>query len=69
LKVLDVAKWTTVFGAELLWSVVPLLILLSSLANERIDDELSGISVSPVRASTSSDLCYAIRRPIRWFPS
>jgi Virulence factor BrkB len=41
LKVLDVAKWTTVFGAELLWSVVPLLILLSSLANERIDDELS----------------------------
>jgi membrane protein len=41
LKVLDLANWTTVFGAELLWSVLPLLILLSSLANERIDDDLS----------------------------
>jgi membrane protein len=40
LKVLDVGKWTTVFGAELLWSALPLLILLSSLANERIDDVL-----------------------------
>ncbi len=29
------------FGAELLWSVLPLLILLSSLANERVDDDLS----------------------------
>ena len=41
LKALDIANWTTVFGAELLWSVLPLLILLSSLANDRIDDDLS----------------------------
>ena len=41
LKALDLGKWTTVFGAELLWSVLPLLILLSSLANKRIDDDLS----------------------------
>ena len=41
LKVLDLGEWTTVFGAELLWSVLPLIILLSSLANERIDDDLS----------------------------
>lgn len=41
LKDLDLGKWTIVFGAELLWSVLPLLILLSSLANTRIDDDLS----------------------------
>lgn len=41
LKVLNAVEWTTIFGAELLWSVLPLLILLSSLANERIDDDLS----------------------------
>jgi membrane protein len=41
LKVLDLTNWTTVFGAELLWSVLPLFIILSSLANERIDDDLS----------------------------
>ena len=41
LKVLDIGEWTLVFGAELLWSVLPLLILLSSLANDRIDDDLS----------------------------
>ena len=41
LKLLDAGKWTTVFGAELLWSMLPLLILLSSLANARIDGELS----------------------------
>ena len=41
LKVLDLGNWTTLLGAELLWSVVPLFILLSSLANERIDDDLS----------------------------
>jgi membrane protein len=56
LKVLDLTTWTTVFGAELLWSVLPLLILLSSLANERIDDDLtrhigvSGQGVTVVRA-------------------
>src|SRR5947209_17811404 len=41
LKALDFASWTTVFGAELLWSALPFIILLSSLANERIDDDLS----------------------------
>ena len=41
LKAVDVVEWTTVFGAELLWSVLPLLILLSSLASTRIDDDLS----------------------------
>jgi membrane protein len=38
---LDAFDWTTIFGAELLWSALPLLIVLSSLANERIDDDLS----------------------------
>jgi membrane protein len=41
LKTLDIGEWTLAFGAELLWSVLPLLILLSSLANTRIDDDLS----------------------------
>jgi membrane protein len=41
LKALDLGNWTVVFGAELLWSVLPLLILLSSLANQRVDDDLS----------------------------
>ena len=41
LKALDLVNWTTVFGAELLSSVLPLLILLSSLANERVDDDVS----------------------------
>jgi membrane protein len=41
LKGLDVVEWTTIFGAELLWSVLPLLILLSVLANTRIEDDLS----------------------------
>lgn len=41
LKSLDAANWSTVFGATLLLSVVPLLILLSSLANHRIDTDLS----------------------------
>ena len=41
LKTLDIGEWTLVFGAELLWSMLPLLILLSSLANTRIDDDLS----------------------------
>ena len=29
------------FGAALLWSVLPLLIILSSFANQRIDDDIS----------------------------
>jgi membrane protein len=41
LKALDFASWATVFGAELLWSTLPLLILLGSLANRRIDGDLS----------------------------
>ena len=41
LKVLEFVNWTTIFGAELLWSALPFIILLSSLANERIDDDLS----------------------------
>ena len=41
LKALDFVNWITVFGASLLWSALPLIILLSSLANERIDDDLS----------------------------
>lgn len=41
LRALDVVSWTTIFGAELLWSALPFIILLSSLANERIDDDLS----------------------------
>jgi membrane protein len=41
LKALDAFTWTTIFGAELLWSALPFIILLSSLANERIDDDLS----------------------------
>jgi membrane protein len=41
LKALDFVNWITIFGASLLWSALPLIILLSSLANERIDDDLS----------------------------
>ena len=41
LRVLHFFEWTTIFGAELLWSALPFLILLSSLANEQIDDDLS----------------------------
>jgi membrane protein len=41
LKALHIFDWTTIFGAELLWSALPFVILLSSLANERIDDDLS----------------------------
>jgi membrane protein len=41
LKALHVFDWTTIFGAELLWSALPFMILLSSLADERIDDDLS----------------------------
>jgi membrane protein len=41
LKAIHVFDWTTIFGAELLWSALPFIILLSSLASERIDDDLS----------------------------
>jgi membrane protein len=41
LKGLDAVNWTTLFGAYLLLSAVPLMIVLGSLANERIDDDLS----------------------------
>jgi len=41
LRTLDFVNWITIFGAALLWSALPLIILLSSLANQRIDDDLS----------------------------
>lgn len=41
LKDLDFVNWVTVLGASLLWSAVPLVILLSSFADERVDDDLS----------------------------
>lgn len=41
LKDLHAFDWTLIFGAELLWSALPFIIILSSLANERIDDDLS----------------------------
>ncbi|MFL5824179.1 MAG: YhjD/YihY/BrkB family envelope integrity protein [Solirubrobacteraceae bacterium] len=41
LKALDFVNWITIFGASLLWSALPLIILLSSLADTRIDDDLS----------------------------
>jgi membrane protein len=40
LKAVDAFNWTVIFGAELLWSVLPLLILLSSFANRTVDDGL-----------------------------
>jgi membrane protein len=41
LKVVDFVNSVVLLGATLLLSVLPLVILLSSLANERIDDDLS----------------------------
>jgi membrane protein len=41
LKALDFVNWITIFGAALLWSALPLIILLSSLADTKIDDDLS----------------------------
>jgi membrane protein len=41
LKAVDFFGWTTIFGAEVLWSVLPFIILLSSLADDRVDDDLS----------------------------
>jgi membrane protein len=41
LKALHFFDWTMIFGAELLWSALPFIIVLSSLANTRIDDDLS----------------------------
>jgi membrane protein len=41
LKALHFFDWTTIFGAELLWSALPFTIVLSSLANTRVDDDLS----------------------------
>src|ERR1700704_7013735 len=41
LATLDFGNWIILFGASLLLTVLPLIILLSSLANERIDDDLS----------------------------
>jgi membrane protein len=33
--------WTMIFGAEMLWSVLPFIIIVSSLANHRVDGDLS----------------------------
>jgi membrane protein len=41
LKALHFFDWTTIFGAELLWSALPFIIVLSSAANNRVDDDLS----------------------------
>src|SRR5436190_23018218 len=41
LKTFDFVNSVVLIGAALLLSVLPLLILLSSIANERIDDDLS----------------------------
>ncbi len=41
LMALHFFDWTTIFGAELLWSALPFIIVLSSLADTRIDDDLS----------------------------
>ena len=41
LKALHFFDWTTIFGAELLWSALPFIIVLSSLASTRVDDDLS----------------------------
>jgi len=41
LKGLDFVNSITIFGAAMLWSALPLIILLSSLADTRIDDDLS----------------------------
>ena len=40
-KALDFVNSITIFGASMLWSALPLIILLSSLADTRIDDDLS----------------------------
>ncbi|MGN6871927.1 MAG: YhjD/YihY/BrkB family envelope integrity protein [Solirubrobacteraceae bacterium] len=41
LKALHFFDWTMIFGAELLWSALPFIIVLSSLADTRVDDDLS----------------------------
>jgi membrane protein len=41
LKNLHPFDWTTVFSSTLLLSLIPLIIVLASLANQRIDDDLS----------------------------
>jgi membrane protein len=41
LRALDFFDWTVIFGAELLWSALPFIIVLSSVADIRIDDALS----------------------------
>jgi membrane protein len=57
IKAVDMFTWTLVFGAELLWSVLPLLILLSSFANHRIDDDLSShIGLDPKAALIIRDM-------------
>src|ERR1700747_3573218 len=52
LGTVDFGNWIILFGASLLLTVLPFIILLSSLANERIDDDLSrhiGLNASGAR--------------------
>jgi membrane protein len=52
LNAIDFANAIVMFGASLLLSALPLIILLSSAANERVDDDLSrhmGLSVRGAR--------------------
>ena len=41
LKAVDVVNATTLFGSALLLSALPLIIVLSSIADERVDDDIS----------------------------
>jgi membrane protein len=41
LKAMDAFDWPVIFGAELLWSVLPLFILLSSFADHAVENDLS----------------------------
>jgi membrane protein len=41
LGALDFFNWILIFGATLLLTVLPIILLLSSLANERVDDDLA----------------------------
>jgi membrane protein len=41
LKDLRFVDWTMIFGAELLWSALPFMIILGSLANRHVDSDLS----------------------------
>lgn len=62
-------RLSTLFGATLPVTVIPLVVLLGSLADQQIDDDLSRISVSTLGALTSSEGFSASRRAKRRLPS